>query len=397
MTETDLILIPGKKYKICFFSLFAYPYLTNKDVGCSGGAEHQQVLLAKELLKKGHQISFIVNDFGQSDIIEAGGIRIYKFSVPESKKIRFLSMIIRFFTKTKYIWKILSRPDADIYYQRCAGSITGFLSLFCLLRRKKFVFSVASKYDVDGTVINAACLPKNKKFLFRLSRFFYTIGLRLADCVIVQNHEQQGLLLKNYSKKSTVIKSMFTEPDSLLQEGGRDEVLWVSSIQTLKQPELFIELAKKIPEVQFRMIGGPSIDSDFFKRIEQVAKNIPNLNFSGFVSPDNVQSYYERALFVVNTSTFEGFPNTFLEAWSNAIPVVSLNVDPDDIICDRKLGIHSRNADQLLIDVKRLIHDRPLRETLGMNGKKYLEDEHSAESIVKNYENVFDHLMSGSD
>jgi glycosyltransferase involved in cell wall biosynthesis len=220
------------------------------------------------------------------------------------------------------------------------------------------------------------------------------MGLKMADCVIVQNHEQQVLLLKNYSMKSVIIKSLFKKPDCADSREGREEVLWISSIQPLKQPEMFLELAKKIPESRFRMIGGPLVDLEYFEKIKCAAKNIPNLKFTGFVPPDKIQSYYESALFVVNTSTFEGFPNTFLEAWSNALPVVSLNVDPDEIICERKLGIHSKKFDQFVSDVQSLILDDKSREMFGINGKKYLVEEHSEEQIVMKYENVFHNLMN---
>jgi glycosyltransferase involved in cell wall biosynthesis len=162
----------------------------------------------------------------------------------------------------------------------------------------------------------------------------------------------------------------------------------------MKQPELFLELARLLPDTRFRMIGGASVDREYYEQIKNEAEKIPNLAFTGFVPPGDVQKYYENAMVIINTSLYEGFPNTFLEAWSNAIPVVSLNVDPDEIICDKNLGIHSKNPDQLLLDVKKLVRDRPLRETLGMNGKNYLEDEHSAESVVSHYEKVFDRLMS---
>jgi len=42
---------------------------------------------------------------------------------------------------------------------------------------------------------------------------------------------------------------------------------------------------------------------------------------------------------VINTSNFEGFPNIFLEAWATGVPVISLNVDPGNVIKKRRLGI----------------------------------------------------------
>jgi len=47
------------------------------------------------------------------------------------------------------------------------------------------------------------------------------------------------------------------------------------------------------------------------------------------VPPDEIHQYYERALALINTSAYEGFPNTYLEAWRVGTPVLALSVDPD--------------------------------------------------------------------
>jgi glycosyltransferase involved in cell wall biosynthesis len=117
-------------------------------------------------------------------------------------------------------------------------------------------------------------------------------------------------------------------------------VLWVSSMQKLKRPELFLELAKAIPSVRFQMIGGSGGSKNFYEQIEETASKMPNLDFVGFVPYHKIDQYFDKAAIFVNTSVFEGFPNTFLQAWGRYAPVVSLNVDPDEIICKYKLGFH---------------------------------------------------------
>jgi glycosyltransferase involved in cell wall biosynthesis len=84
--------------------------------------------------------------------------------------------------------------------------------------------------------------------------------------------------------------------------------------------------------------------------------------------------YYVESTLLVNTSPSEGFPNTFLEAWGNGKPIVSLNFDPDELICKNKLGFHSQTFEQLMKDIKTLVTNSQLRAEIGMNARRYIEE-----------------------
>jgi glycosyltransferase involved in cell wall biosynthesis len=140
------------------------------------------------------------------------------------------------------------------------------------------------------------------------------------------------------------------------------------------------------------MIGGSSEDKRFYEVIKEQASKIPNLDFVGFVHHYEVGKYCERASIFVNTSNVEGFPNTFLEAWSRYTSVVSLNIDPDEIICQKKLGFHSRTFEQMVDDVKLLLRDIELRQDLGRNGRRYVEQEHDLKVVVEEYVRLFQQL-----
>ncbi len=390
MKETNPDSMMGRKFNVCFFALNAYSYLSEGNHNFAGGAERQQVLLAKELARRGHRISFIVNDYRQPDIEKIGDIIVYKNSLPKFKNIIILFKIINIF----HFWKILENTGADIYYQRTAGSITGNIALFCLFRRKKFVYSIAHKFDVDGTCIHESYLTQKISIIKWCYKSLFILGLRLADCVIAQNNNQLALLQNNFSKKGTIIRSIYNVQENTRYEKGSSEILWIASIQSWKGPEIFLELAKKIPEARFRMIGGASVDKNYFESIKNKAHGISNLEFTGFVQPDKIQQFYKNAIIFINTSDSEGFPNTFLEAWSHSVPVVSLNVDPDEIISKNELGFHSENVSQLIEDVRKLLQNDELRNRLGQNGRKYVEKEHSVSMICKRYEQVFDNLIN---
>jgi len=64
---------------VCFVAPNAYPALSGReDLTNGGGAERQQVLLAEELSRRDHRVSFVVLDHGQPDEEEIRGIRVVK-------------------------------------------------------------------------------------------------------------------------------------------------------------------------------------------------------------------------------------------------------------------------------------------------------------------------------
>jgi glycosyltransferase involved in cell wall biosynthesis len=145
------------------------------------------------------------------------------------------------------------------------------------------------------------------------------------------------------------------------------------------------------------MVGGPARSQnpargdpdDFFLRIKEDAKKIPNLDFFGFVHPSDVNRFFSEDAVFVNTSSYEGFPNTFLQAWENGMPVISLNADPDGIIKTHNLGLHSKTFSQLVLDVDYLMKNENKRAEYGINGRKYLEREHDMRKIISKYFEIF--------
>jgi len=141
------------------------------------------------------------------------------------------------------------------------------------------------------------------------------------------------------------------------------------------------------------MIGGKGKNPDLFTNLKQQSDKISNIHIKGFMSNNEIVNYYKKAIMLINTSKVEGFPNVFLEAWINSIPIISLNVDPDGIISKHNLGYISKNFDKMIFDIKNLLENKKLREEMGKNGRKYIEDNHDMKKIVDRYENVIKELI----
>ncbi len=116
------------------------------------------------------------------------------------------------------------------------------------------------------------------------------------------------------------------------------------------------------------MIGAPASgegEAQWNDALRQQIASLPNLTHLGQLNQDEVNKQLSGAYAFVNTSVYEGFPNTFIQAWLREVPVISLAVNPDDILDRAAVGIHARTEQGLMEAVRRLVEDRALRDQTG--------------------------------
>lgn len=376
-----------KKVKICFVALgYLYSLLTGKPPKKVVGPDVHQVLLAKELIKHGFKISFISYDEGGEPVEYIKGIEVIKIH-KDTHRLKILNIISRAFR----VWNAMRKAKAHIYFH--AGGVSGIVSPFCKLIRKKFICDIASDSWVNRKVGHQKLKNFNRS-IFSLDAFGYWEDINLADAIIVQSEFQKKMLKKNFSKEGFLIKMPFPlSGRGVLEKSNPLIVLWVGGMAEVKQPELFMRLAETIPEARFQMIGGCSPENqELYDKIKETSKRISNLEFLGVVPFHEVNEYFSRASILVNTSMFEGFPHAFIQAWMHYVPVVSLNADPDELLCKNRLGFHSKTFDQVVEDIKTLLKNEALREEMSVNGRKYVEREHDITKNIREYIEVFEHV-----
>ena len=358
-------------------SEYAYHILSDKDIK-TAGAELQMVLLAKELAKKSFDVSFITFVKTTDEPENIHNIKVYNPFDNKYKGITYLNPKNMF-----RLLKTLKKIDADVYIQRSTTPLTGIISFYAKLTNKKFIYSSSSERDVSDFL--------KIKSLNDIKKLFFKFGVKNSDYVLCQTKNQKKLLKRSIGKQGKVIKNFYPLLD---HENGKKnisklKIIWAGRITRIKRPELFLKLAKKIPEVDFWMMGGPTSDIDFYNYIKKEAEKINNLTFLGPIPYKKINNYYDKSSIFINTSNSEGFPNTFLEAWGHNIPVISIGFDPDEIICKNNLGFHSKDFNQLVKDTKKLIENQKLRIEMGKNGRKYVEKEHDIDKLIKKYINIF--------
>ncbi len=338
------------------------------DTAETGGAEAQVAYLAKAFADLGHLVTLIYGDGRASrPPVTVGGI----VCLDVAAAWRWPASIAR-------LWRALQRLAPDIVYARLPYDFLCLLGLSAWSRPgARFVYSFAS----DTHCRMGQVYDYNRWFHEPL----YALGLKSADRIAFQHVGQLRLASPRCRDR------MFHVPNLLCTTGssGRSyaratiDAIWVGRIRPEKRLERFLDLAASLPDCRFAVVGGFDVTLLGRERcsLEQRLHSLPNVDYCGARQSTEVIALMAASKVLLNTSDFEGFPNTMLEAWGVGVPVVSLLIDPGGIIEREQLGRVSGNADCLRSDVQALAGSEALNRVCGDRGLAYVRRQHSFAAV----------------
>jgi glycosyltransferase involved in cell wall biosynthesis len=329
-----------------------------------GGAERQQWLLARALAAKGWSVTV-----GVRSILEAGEHRAID-------GVEFLGIgrgnIYR-------AWhRFLSSEQPDWWYWRCADHLWGCAVEIAKLKSVRTIFAAGVDSDVQPRLA-----------LYRRPRCWplYAWGLSRTDKILVQHTGQLAELAERWRPKASVVPSIVRDMTAVKPHAERAKyVAWVAMLRQPKRPDLLLEIARKAPTIPFVVCGGPTPFASppgYSESIVEALQAQPKVEILGKVTAQKARQVIAEAALLLSTSDAEGFPNTFLEAWSSGTPVVSLKIDPDHIIKQRELGTVPGNIKGALADIIGLIDSPQQRDAIGLRAQRYVATTHSEAAVVE--------------
>ena len=369
--------------KICLVAHLAYGAITGGSKGAIGGVERQTSLMAKWLVGKGHQVSLLTwteGDYGD-EVVD--GVQVIKIcrkgdGVPG---LRF------FHPRWTGLISAMKRADADVYYQNCGEYVTGQVAMWCKLNNKKFLYSLANDADAEPSL--------SIMHTYR-ERWLYKYGLLNADQVIAQTRTQMNSLKKGFNLDSIIMPMPCPGPDEIEYQPlqwytDKPTILWAARIHRSKRLEVFLEVVAELPEYNFVVGGSPGEIDEYSKELMDSMAKLDNLTYLGMVARADMPALYRSSTLFCCSSEYEGFPNTFLEAWSHGVPIVS-TFDPDSLIEERQLGLRARNKDELVSGIQELCSDRDLWQSHSANARQYYQENHSVNYVMERFEKIFINL-----
>lgn len=380
----------GKQPRICFSQRSFPKYFL-------GGAELQSYLIARHMLEQGWSVHFTTEDWGQptAKLENENGIWVHKL-----KGSLFFNPITCW-----SFYRELIRINCDVYYQRGGWEYTFMISLAAKALRRKFVWGTSLTCDCEGTKFRGTFRDENIRGIRGLLLWpdawirdtLVSLGLRRADAIVVQDESQRTALKRRFGKDSLVIKTGHAIPERPKEKRKPPLVVWIANAKRWKQPEMFVRLAEACRDLPARfLLAGGRPTSRFRRQLVKQAVGLTNLEMRWAVPFEETNELLAAASLLVNTSTREGFPNTFVQAWLRETPVVSLCLDPDGVLSRERIGICSGNLRQMVEDVRRLVQEDPLRDEMGKRARTYAVREHNLRDKLEQYGGLLESLCDES-
>jgi glycosyltransferase involved in cell wall biosynthesis len=365
---------------------FAFGAMQGGADGHCGGVERQTSLMARWLAGRGHAVSLITWDEGQADGGFIDGVRMLKLC----RRDEGLPGVRFFHPRWTSLNHALGRADSELYYQNCAEYVTGQVAWWCRRNNRRFVYSVASNPDCD------ARLPEMHTVR---ERVLYRYGLTHTDRIIVQTEQQKNMLTRGFNLDAISIPMPCPGPSATeyappVHSSQEFRVAWVGRIAPVKRLEALLDAADQLPDIQFNVAGKPDSSDKYAGALFERAQTLGNMVLHGHIPRCRMSDFYRKMSVLCCTSAYEGFPNSFLEAWSHGLPVIS-TVDPDRLISKRGMGVFADSVTELVSAIRRLKENEKVWRSMSANARSYYAETHAVEPAMLKFENLFLDVLGG--
>ena len=287
--------------------------------GKIGGFGTNSRRLGRGLVAAGIEVHVVVpRRAGQSKLGTLDGMVIHGQSIMEV-----------FFGK-----QLFREIDADIYHMQ-EPTICGYWAQIAMPDRVHLVTSMDPREPVDWWVEfkNATW---SRRLKYPIQKYYENgraihLAVRKADGVYVEADflKKKTQSLYGLAKTPGLLPKPVEIPDGPFQKSERPLCAFLGRFDPRKRPELFFELVKRMPDVDFIAIG-KAHDASYQKHLECRYFDQPNLTITGFVDPfkdDKLSRILSRTWILVHPAAREGLPTAFQEASVHEAAILAY-VDP---------------------------------------------------------------------
>ncbi|MBJ18175.1 MAG: hypothetical protein CL933_02010 [Deltaproteobacteria bacterium] len=218
-------------------------------------------------------------------------------------------------------------------------------------------------------------------------------AVRAADGVYVEAEflQQKTRDLYGLSEAPGLLPKPVAVPGGPFVKDERPLCVFLGRFDPRKRPELFFEVVKRMPDVDFVAIGRAH-DATYQSHLERHYFDLPNLTVTGildgFANPQ-LHEILSRAWILVHPAAREGLPTAFQEASAREVAILAY-VDPGDYVSKfGRVASEDRGVQGLESDLRELIDSGAWR-AMGVAGREYNLRHHSIPVSTERHFQVYE-------
>ena len=181
-------------------------------------------------------------------------------------------------------------------------------------------------------------------------------------------------------------------PQREVRKAEKPTVCFLGRWDSIKRPELFLKLAVKYPRVRFIAMGACLHDSATDNALRKKYGGIPNIELPGWVKADERSDILGRSWIMVNTSTKECLPVSYLEASAHKCAILS-HGNADDFASKFGYWAEKGDIEDFASGLELLLEKDNWRE-LGERGYEYVRDTHEFNKVIDKHIQVYMEVLA---
>lgn len=348
--------------------------ITNTELG---GAQRVCIDLAISALKDGNTVAVASMESGY--LWGALLSEIIKFPLKNMVKPISLKKDLKCFFELKKVIKQF-KPNIIHLHSSKAGVMGRLASIF---NNKRIVYTV---HGFDSIRL------KHRIFLPLEKILQYFCGA----IVPVSIYDEKNLCSEKITKKLYVVHNGIKEPekknhlDLIKSVSNRKIIMTIARISPpQKKIQMFLDVAKSMPEYLFIWIGG-----EFDCPIDETRKK--------YVLPSNcilvgnipeASSYLNDCDLFVLFSNFEGLPMTIIEAMANKKPVVASDVGGINELIDENCGKLIETEEDAIKSIKEILENSNTAAEMGNSAYEKYKKDFTIDAMWNKYKSIYKKLI----
>ena len=369
--------------KVCIVA--STSWLTHKTIG---GAEKQISYIALALVKAGHSVDLYTTDIDTH--CEESGVHI----IPAWNNTKGIKTLRLFIYRLPYLRRQILDNQYDLIYMRGYPIFAPGVISAAKKARVVSVLGLASNANISWKHWKSA-RPGRSNWWYCLEcikHAYYRYGaLRKANILGVQNSFQR-IFVQKFNRNTLFIPNIYIPSKAYSNATIRNnDIAWIGHFQFTKGIQYLPYLINRLSNYSFTIVGKcKGIQEGLI--LEKIIEK-ENVCYHSYLDNELIKNLLASSKLLLSTSPFEGFPNTFLEAWYERIPVISLYADPNKLLNEYGLGYCSEGDSNDLISIASdLLESESARKEIGERARNYVLKNHDQKYVVSIFEQIHANL-----